>query len=90
MEQLYIKLNDLMVKGRCPFEYVYDVTYTPYKLSLPMEQYLNAALQKGSDHSAEGACVGFCEVYGKTMLVNRIRVWIPIHRNIIMTPQSVI
>ena len=47
MEQLYIKLNDLMgEKADARFEYVYDVTYTPYKLSLPMEQYLNAALKK--------------------------------------------
>ena len=37
MEQLYIKLNDLMgEKADARFEYVYDVTYTPYKLSLPM------------------------------------------------------
>lgn len=47
MEQLYIKLNDLMgEKADARFEYVYDVTYTPYTLSLPMEQYLNAALKK--------------------------------------------
>ena len=47
MEQLYIKLNDLMGENAdARFEYVYDVTYTPYKLSLPMEQYLNAALKK--------------------------------------------
>ena len=47
MEQLYIKLNDLMgEKADARFEYVYDVAYTPYKLSLPMEQYLNAALKK--------------------------------------------
>lgn len=32
MEQLYIKLNDLMgEKADARFEYVYDVTYTPYK-----------------------------------------------------------
>ena len=33
-------------KADARFEYACDVTYTPYKLSLPMEQYLNAALKK--------------------------------------------
>ena len=66
MEQLYIKLNDLMgEKADARFEYVYDVTYTPYKPSLPMEQHSQRGTEKRSDRPAEGACIGFCEVYEK-------------------------
>ena len=47
MEQLYIKLNDLMGESAdARFEYVYDISYEPYKMSLPMDQYINAALNK--------------------------------------------
>lgn len=47
MEQIYIKLNDLMGESAdARFEYVYDVSYEPYKISQPLEQYINAALKK--------------------------------------------
>lgn len=47
MEQIYIKLNDLMGESAdARFEYVYDVSYEPYEISQPLEQYINAALKK--------------------------------------------
>lgn len=41
LEQLYIKLNDLMgEKTDARFTYVYDVEYQPYEMSRSMEMYL--------------------------------------------------
>ena len=46
MEQLYIKLNDLMGESAdARFEYVYDVTFTPYKMTQDMEQYINSSVK---------------------------------------------
>ena len=46
MEQLYIKLNDLMGESAdARFEYVYDVTFAPYEMSQTLEQYINSALK---------------------------------------------
>nr|WP_294681130.1 TolC family protein [uncultured Anaerotignum sp.] len=47
MEQIYMKLNDLMGENAdARFEYVYEVTFTPYHMGLSMDQYINAALKK--------------------------------------------
>ena len=47
MEQIYIKLNDLMgEKADARFEYVYDVTFAPYEMSQTLEQYISSALKK--------------------------------------------
>ena len=45
LEQMYIKLNNLMGESaEKRFEYIYDVTFEPYELTLPIEQYISNAL----------------------------------------------
>ena len=66
-------------KADARFEYVYDVAYTPYKLSLPMEQYLNAALKKDLTVQLKELALDLRSLQ-KTMSANRIRVWILIRR----------
>lgn len=47
MEQIFIKLNDLMGENAdARFEYVYDVSFTPYRMTLDMEQYISTALKE--------------------------------------------
>ena len=45
LEQQYIKLNSLMGESADKrFEYIYDVTFEPYELKLPIDQYISNAL----------------------------------------------
>lgn len=45
LEQQYIKLNNLMGESADKrFEYIYDVTFEPYELKLPIDQYISNAL----------------------------------------------
>lgn len=46
LEQQYIKLNNLMGESADKrFEYIYDMTFEPYELKLPIDQYISNALK---------------------------------------------
>lgn len=54
-----------------------------------MEQYLNAALKKDLTIQLKELALDSAK-FTKNYVGEQIRVWIPIHRNIITIPQSVI